>query len=96
MTVSDRIASDCGMDLGSDLDEYISKLGWSQDAAGVVDIPPNPDNKIVSTVVQENIQLPRTFIIILPAPSPLFSTDRRHLSMRTELSKVISHVIQAA
>ncbi|EIM83312.1 ARM repeat-containing protein [Stereum hirsutum FP-91666 SS1] len=55
----------------SGLDEYISKLGWTQDATGVVEIPPNPDNKIVSTVVQENINLP-------------------------QLSKVISHVIQAA
>lgn len=88
--------SDCGADLGSDLDDYISKLGWSQDATGVVEIPPNPDNKIVSTVVQENIQLPRTFVTILLASSLFLSTNRRRLSLRAELSKIVSHVIQAA
>ena len=40
---------------------YVEKLGCSIDAStGFVSIPPNPDNQIESTVVQENIQLPRT------------------------------------
>ena len=48
---------------------YVEKLGWSIDAStGVVSIPPNPDNQIESTVVQENIQLPRT--CPLPPSSP--------------------------
>lgn len=80
--------------LDSGLDEYISKLGWTQDATGVVEIPPNPDNKIISTVVQENINLPRTFII-LSAPANPF-TDQGNIALHAELSKVISHVIQAA
>ena len=45
---------------GDDLNEYIQKLGWTLDAStGIITIPPNPDNQIESTVVQENIQLPR-------------------------------------
>ena len=45
---------------GHDLTAYVEKLGWTaNDATGVVSIPPNPDNQIESTVVQENIQLPR-------------------------------------
>ena len=45
---------------GDDLTTYVEKLGWTLDAStGVVSIPPNPDNQIESTVVQENIQLPR-------------------------------------
>ena len=47
---------------GEELTGYIEKLGWSIDAAsGVITIPPNPDNQIESTVVQENIQLPREY-----------------------------------
>ena len=45
---------------GNELSAYVEKLGWTIDAStGVVSIPPNPDNQIESTVVQENIQLPR-------------------------------------
>ena len=47
---------------GDELSEYVAKLGWSVDAStGVVIVPPNPDNQIESTVVQENIQLSRKF-----------------------------------
>ncbi|KAI0936249.1 hypothetical protein AcV5_004436 [Taiwanofungus camphoratus] len=43
-----------------DLGAYIAGLGWTVDTStGVVTVPPNPDNHIESTVVQENIQLPR-------------------------------------
>lgn len=80
--------------LDSGLDEYISKLGWAQDATGVVEITPNPDNKIVSTVVQENINLPRTFIILSVSANPF--TEHGNTVLYAELSKVISHVIQAA
>ncbi|PSR72407.1 hypothetical protein PHLCEN_2v11750 [Hermanssonia centrifuga] len=45
-----------------DLNGYVAKLGWSIEAStGVVSIPPNPDNQIESTVVQEQIELPLTF-----------------------------------
>lgn len=74
------------MDLpGDDLAAFVTKLGWTFDAAtGVVSIPPNPDNQIVSTVVQENIQLPRK--------SKIFpNVTMYQLISSTELLKVISH-----
>ncbi|KZT06886.1 ARM repeat-containing protein [Laetiporus sulphureus 93-53] len=50
---------------GEELDAYIAKLGWSLDSStGVITVPPNPDNQIESTVVQENIQLPQLVKII--------------------------------
>ncbi|KAH9898483.1 initiation factor 3 [Cubamyces lactineus] len=53
---------------GDDLTAYVEKLGWSIDAStGVVSIPPNPDNQIESTVVQENIQLPQLVKVITHA-----------------------------
>jgi len=45
---------------GEALNEYVADLGWTIDsAAGVVSIPPNPDNQIEATVVQETVALPR-------------------------------------
>lgn len=45
---------------GEDLFEYVTRLGWSIDSASsVVSIPPNPDNQIEATVVQEDIKLPQ-------------------------------------
>lgn len=44
---------------GADLNAYVKKLSWTTSDSGVISIPPNPDNQIESTVVQENIQLPR-------------------------------------
>ncbi|KAI8995551.1 initiation factor 3 [Trametes punicea] len=53
---------------GDELNAYVEKLGWTIDASsGVVRIPPNPDNQIESTVVQENIQLPQLTKIIAHA-----------------------------
>jgi len=53
---------------GEALDEYITRLGWSQDSdTGVVAIPANPDNRIEATVVRENIQLPQLSKIIAHA-----------------------------
>ncbi|KAF8912835.1 armadillo-type protein [Gymnopilus junonius] len=44
----------------SELPTYIQKLGWTVDSStGVVTIPPNPDNQIEATVVQESVKLPR-------------------------------------
>lgn len=41
---------------------YVAELGWKVDtAAGVIEVPSNPDNTVTSTVVQENIKLPRVF-----------------------------------
>ncbi|KAI0793423.1 initiation factor 3 [Abortiporus biennis] len=52
---------------GDDLTAFVKNLGWDVDASGVYVIPPNPDNQIVSTVVQENIQLPQLTKIITHA-----------------------------
>jgi len=61
---SERLGSYLDLD-GSELKAYVSKLGWSLDAStGVIGIPPNPDNQIESTVVQESIQLPQLVKVI--------------------------------
>ncbi|GJE86037.1 eukaryotic translation initiation factor 3 subunit K [Phanerochaete sordida] len=53
---------------GDELSAYVEKLGWTFDAStGVVAIPPNPDNQIESTVVQENTQLPQLLKVIAHA-----------------------------
>ncbi|PCH33567.1 initiation factor 3 [Wolfiporia cocos MD-104 SS10] len=53
---------------GGDLTAYVESLGWSIDpATEVIAVPPNPDNHIESTVVQENIQLPQLSKIITHA-----------------------------
>ncbi len=55
---------------GPDLKAYVEKLGWTLDeSTGDVAIPPNPDNQIESTVVQENIQLPRTSLLCMTISS---------------------------
>ncbi|KAJ6627225.1 armadillo-type protein [Mycena sp. CBHHK59/15] len=41
---------------GSELAAFVEKQGWAMDA-NVVTVPPNPDNQIEATVVQENIKL---------------------------------------
>ncbi|KAF8481231.1 ARM repeat-containing protein [Russula ochroleuca] len=43
---------------GGELEDYIARLGWKFDSStSVVEVPPNPDNQITSTVVQEDIKL---------------------------------------
>ncbi|GLB36322.1 putative component of the eukaryotic translation initiation factor 3 (eIF-3) complex, which is involved in protein synthesis of a specialized repertoire of mRNAs and, together with other initiation factors, stimulates binding of mRNA and methionyl-tRNAi to the 40S ribosome [Lyophyllum shimeji] len=50
---------------GADLEAYIRKLGWTIDpSSSVVNIPPNPDNQIEATVVQESINLPQLTKVI--------------------------------
>ncbi|KAK0208578.1 initiation factor 3 [Desarmillaria ectypa] len=50
---------------GPELQAYAENLGWSVDQSGtVVNIPPNPDNQIEATVVQENIKLPQLIKVI--------------------------------
>jgi translation initiation factor 3 subunit K len=50
-----------------ELEDYIARLGWKFDSsAGVVEVPPNPDNQIASTVVQEDIKLQRMFRLVIP------------------------------
>ncbi|PBK76987.1 initiation factor 3 [Armillaria solidipes] len=50
---------------GSELQAYVKNLGWSVDESGtVVNIPPNPDNQIEATVVQESIKLPQLIKVI--------------------------------
>ncbi|KAJ3540518.1 hypothetical protein NMY22_g4261 [Coprinellus aureogranulatus] len=44
---------------GADLANYVKQLGWTVDpATGNITVPPNPDNQIEATVVQEQIKLP--------------------------------------
>ena len=53
--------------VGGELEDYITRLGWKFDSsAGVVEVPPNPDNQIASTVVQEDIKLQRMFRLVSP------------------------------
>ncbi len=48
--------------VGVELEDYIARLGWKYNSsASVVEVPPNPDNQIASTVVQEDIKLQRMF-----------------------------------
>jgi len=59
-----RLGSYVNLDNG-DLTQYIQSLGWSIDAStGNVVVPPNPDNQIESTVVQEQIHLPQLARVI--------------------------------
>ena len=74
--------------VGVELEDYIARLGWKFDSsAGVVEVPPNPDNQIASTVVQEDIKLPRMFRLV--------TLERLISLLATELTKVISHAISA-
>ncbi|KAF7339721.1 Eukaryotic translation initiation factor 3 subunit K [Mycena sanguinolenta] len=52
---ADRLASYLDLS-GSELAAFVEKKQWKMDA-NVVSIPPNPDNQIEATVVQENIKL---------------------------------------
>ncbi|KIM48037.1 hypothetical protein M413DRAFT_218849 [Hebeloma cylindrosporum] len=50
---------------GTTLSAYIQKLGWSVNSStSVVTIPPNPDNQIEATIVQESVKLPQLTKII--------------------------------
>jgi len=50
---------------GDEFTEYVTKLGWTIDSTtSVVNVPPNPDNQITATVVQESIKLPQLAKII--------------------------------
>jgi translation initiation factor 3 subunit K len=48
---------------GDALDAYIKELGWPIENS-VLTVPPNPDNQIESTVVQEQIKLPQLAKVI--------------------------------
>ncbi|VDB99825.1 unnamed protein product [Peniophora sp. CBMAI 1063] len=63
---SKRLASYLGLsDDVAAAESYIAELGWKVDsAAGVIEVPSNPDNTVASTVVQENIKLPQLSKII--------------------------------
>ncbi|KAF5312474.1 hypothetical protein D9619_003022 [Psilocybe cf. subviscida] len=60
---SDRLGTYLNL-TGSELSAYIQKLGWNVDGTSTVTIPPNPDNHIEATVVQESIKLPQLTKII--------------------------------
>ncbi|KAH9486762.1 Eukaryotic translation initiation factor 3 subunit K [Psilocybe cubensis] len=61
---SERLGSYLNLS-SSDLIAYIQKLGWPVDSStSVVTIPPNPDNQIEATVVQESVKLPQLTKII--------------------------------
>jgi len=53
---------------GPELEAYVAQLGWTIDAnRSVITIPPNPDNQIEATVVQETIKLPQLAKVISQA-----------------------------
>ncbi|KAJ7786004.1 armadillo-type protein [Mycena metata] len=52
---ADRLASYLDLS-GSELAAFVEKKGWKMEG-NVIEIPPNPDNQIEATVVQENIKL---------------------------------------
>ncbi|PPQ71751.1 hypothetical protein CVT26_007592 [Gymnopilus dilepis] len=61
---SERLGSYLNLS-GQDLTAYIEKLGWTVDSStGVVTVPPNPENQIEATVVQESVKLPQLTKII--------------------------------
>ncbi|KAF9535853.1 armadillo-type protein [Crepidotus variabilis] len=65
---SDRLGS--YLSLSDDLVQYVKSLGWSIDpSTTVISLPPNPDNQIEATVVQESIKLPQLTKIIAHARS---------------------------
>ena len=68
---------------GAELDAYVEKLGWTT-TGDVVAVPPNPDNHIEATVVQESIKLPRKCTSTSPSSQHL-------LTSTLELTKVIAH-----
>jgi len=51
---------------GAAFEAFVSKQGWTIEN-GVVIVPPNPDNQIQSTVVQETITLPQLVKVITHA-----------------------------
>ncbi|KAF9044885.1 initiation factor 3 [Hymenopellis radicata] len=66
----DRLGSYLALN-GPDVVAFVEKLGWTLDASGtVISIPPNPDNQIEATVVQESIKLPQLGKIIAHASKP--------------------------
>jgi translation initiation factor 3 subunit K len=61
---SERLGSYLNLS-GPPLTAYIQKLGWTIEAStSVVTVPPNPDNQIEATVVQESVKLPQLTKII--------------------------------
>ena len=72
--------------VGSELNAYIEKSGWTVDpSTSIVAVPPNPDNQIEATIVQESIKLPRTSMTLY------FKTTTQTLLV--ELVKVIAHSV---
>ena len=57
-------------------------------STGVVTVPPNPENQIEATVVQESVKLPREYLIthIYNFANGVF----------TELTKIIAHSVAKA
>jgi len=77
---------------GSQLNAYIQKLGWTIDpSTSVVAIPPNPDNHIEATIVQESVKLPQLVKVIAHsvAKIALYSLDNNHLVLFLTSSKCL-------
>ncbi|KAF8167932.1 armadillo-type protein [Crassisporium funariophilum] len=61
---SERLATYLDLS-GPELTTYIQKLDWTIDAStSVVTVPPNPDNQIEATIVQETVTLPQLTKVI--------------------------------
>ncbi|KAF9056342.1 armadillo-type protein [Panaeolus papilionaceus] len=57
---SERLSSYLDIEKGNHLKPYVQNLGWTIDSTtGVISVPPNPDNQIEATIVQESIKLPQ-------------------------------------
>lgn len=64
---------------GNDLVQYIESLNWTIDrSTNVVTLPPNPDNQIEATVVQEAITLPRALHLMIYSVQLLRKISRAH------------------
>ena len=72
---------------GTAFEAFVSKLGWIIEGEVVI-VPPNPDNQIQSTIVHENITLPRAFLRYILPPSLADGL--------IELVKVITHTARTA
>ncbi|KAJ2918944.1 hypothetical protein MD484_g1377, partial [Candolleomyces efflorescens] len=61
---SERLGSYLNLE-GAALVSYVQSLGWEIDSSsGNIVVPPNPDNQIEATVVQEQIKLPQLTKVI--------------------------------
>ena len=74
--------------LGDDTISFAQRLSWKVDGQQII-IPPNQDNQIESTVIRENISLPRKHLKHCFIGSKLIKT------VLPELSKIVTHAAKS-